>query len=115
MNILYLLIQIYTIYKGFSTWPITSINRLVKRQKIIGNYFDKQLVIKSFLKQKKPNILCFQLLEYEDLLLFFVMDDSNMNIFGFGTVGQVKERGFEDLTLDSKTTIGIFSLFSDML
>lgn len=38
-----------------------------------------------------PNILWFQLLTCEDLLLFFVINDSRLNTFGFSTVDRTKQ------------------------
>lgn len=41
--------------------------------------------------KKKPNILLFQLLVCEDLLFFFVLYHWELNIFGFWTVGWIKQ------------------------
>lgn len=44
-----------------------------------------------------PNITYFLLLEYEQLLLFFVLHDFKLNIFGYLWVRQNKT--FEDITM----------------
>lgn len=44
-------------------------------------FFLQTIQVKLFFKQNIPNIYDFQLLIYEDLLLFFVFSDSDVIIF----------------------------------
>lgn len=55
------------------------------------HYFDVQLIIYVIFQVKMPNIFKFQLLTSEDLLMFFVLCSSKLNICSFCTVGQTKQ------------------------
>lgn len=38
-----------------------------------------------------PNSLWLQLLKCNDFMLFFVIYDSKLNVFGFGTIGRINQ------------------------
>ena len=42
-----------------------------------------------------PNVFCFQPLKFADLLFFFVICDSKLNILRFWTVGQTKQANWK--------------------
>lgn len=57
----------------------------------ISNYFDNRLLFP----------VCFQLLKWEILLLFFVTDDIKIRVFGFFRMLVGQKNQLEDVTLGS--------------
>lgn len=64
---------------------------------MIGNYFSERLFLKKLLFLK---VLCFQLLQSDDLLLFFVsMQQNSRSFLGFGQL-EGKYKQFDFITLE---------------
>ncbi len=64
--------------------------RLTDR-KCICSYLDTQFIVLVIFQTKMSNIPLFHHLNNEDLLPFFVLCDHKLNIFGFWTVGRIKQ------------------------
>lgn len=85
---------------------------LIDERKWISNYFDRWLIVSIGFQAKMPNTAWFKLLK--DLQLFFVKDDWELNLFGFGpSLRQIKQS--EDMTLGCMKLWWLTSIWRTLL